>query len=107
MHMLCRAARALFVCGALIMPMTIFGQDMKSLTLETALDIALKKNPRVLAAQKEVDAAHGRAWKTWWLQDPSFGAEYEQIPTGKGLGSFGERRLTLTQSIDFPTNIFF
>jgi cobalt-zinc-cadmium efflux system outer membrane protein len=108
MNVFFRAKWVSLFFGTLLFPMLmLYGQDMKYLTLEVAIDIAMKDNPRMLAAQKDVDAARGRSWGTWWLPDPSFAAEYEQIPTGKGLGAFGERRLAITQSIDFPTNIFF
>lgn len=101
------AKKVLCVFCVLFLPIVTYGQDLKSLTLDLAIEMAMQKNPRILAAQKEIDAARGRSWTTWWLRDPSFVAEYEQIPTGKGLGAFGERRLGITQSIDFPTNIFF
>lgn len=107
MEIFFKAKWALFVFAVLYLPSMIYGQDAKPLALEIAVDIAMKNNPRVLAAQKELAAARGRSWVTWWLQDPRFEVEYEQIPTGKGLGSFGERRFTFTQSIDFPTNMLF
>lgn len=78
-----------------------------SFTLDMAVEMAMKNNPRVLAAEKEVDAARGRSWTTWWLPDPAFASELEEIPAGQGLGSFGERKLAIIQSIDFPINIFF
>ncbi len=80
----------LFAC-ALILPVPLSSQDFHPLTLETAVEIAMQKNPLVLAAQKEVDAARGRAWGIWWLPDPSFSAEFEGIPTGDrivGKGAF-------------------
>lgn len=90
-----------------LLPVIAHGQGKLTLTLETALDIAMKENPRILAAQKQIDAARGRAWNIWWLPDPALTAEYEGIPKGRGLTAFGERRISLTQAIDFPTNIFF
>lgn len=108
MHAFSRARWVRFILSTLFLPAIAFAQDdMKSFTLDMAIEMAMKNNPRVLAAEKEVDAARGRSWTTWWLPDPAFTAEFEEIPDGQGLGSFGERRLAVTQSIDFPTNIFF
>ncbi len=107
MNHLYGASRIVRFVGVLLLPTLIFAQDMKSFTLELALEIAMKESPRIRAAEKEVSAVRGRGWTTWWLPNPSFGVEYEGIPSGRGLNAFGERRLTLTQSIDFPTNMLF
>lgn len=82
-------------------------QDTDCITLPKAIDIALQQNPLIQAARYDVDAARGRSWGTWWLSNPSFSAEFEGVPDGQGLGAFGERKLQITQDIEFPVNIYF
>ncbi|MFQ6092061.1 MAG: TolC family protein [bacterium] len=76
-----------------------------SLSLQGAIDLALQRNPEVLATAKQVDAAKGRSWQAWWPEDPEFALEYEGVPRGKGLSNYQDRFISFNQSIDFPTNI--
>jgi cobalt-zinc-cadmium efflux system outer membrane protein len=86
-------------------PLNGITQEIKNLTLQAAIEIAEKNNPGLLALEKEATAERGRAITTWWLANPDLSLEWEGVPTGAGLGRFDERRFTLTQEIEFPTNI--
>ncbi|MFQ5628250.1 MAG: TolC family protein, partial [bacterium] len=80
-------------------------QEIRDLRLQAAIEIAQKNNPELVALENEVTAERGRALTTWWLENPDLSLEWEGVPTGAGLGRFDERRFTLTQEIEFPTNI--
>ncbi len=75
-----------------------------SFTLESAVQMGLKNNMKILAAQKDIAAAKGRAITTLGIEDPTVSGEWLEIPTGKGISQYGERDFSVTQSIDFPTN---
>jgi cobalt-zinc-cadmium efflux system outer membrane protein len=80
-------------------------QEENHLTLQSAITIAQQNNPKLVAMHNEIAAAKGRGWTTWWLADPAFSVEWEGVPRGAGLGKFGERKVALSQRIEFPTNI--
>ena len=75
-----------------------------SLTLKNAVQIGLSNNLKILAAQKDIAAAKGRAITTLGIEDPTVSGEWMEIPKGKGIGHYGERDFSVSQSIDFPTN---
>ncbi len=74
------------------------------LHLENAVQIGLNNNLKILAAQKDITAAKGRAITTLGIEDPTISGEWMEIPKGKGIGHYGERDFSISQSIDFPTN---
>lgn len=80
-------------------------QEMSNLSLQGAIELALQNNPRLDALRRQVTAEQGRAWSTWWPADPTFSIEWEGVPRGAGLNQFEERRITLRQELEFPTNI--
>lgn len=99
------ASRAVVALAMLYMPIPGAAQEGSNLSLQSAIALAGKNNPKLMALHREIAAAKGRGWTTWWLADPNLSLEWEGVPTGAGLGQFAERRLTLTQEIEFPTNI--
>lgn len=88
------------------LPKTATAQEGIHLSLQSAIAIALQNTPQLRAAHSEISAAKGRGWTIWWLADPGLSVEWEGVPRGAGLNQFAERRITLSQKIDFPTNIF-
>ncbi len=95
------------ITALLLIMSTMTGQGYaQELTLDRAISLALEQSPDIRALQKEYVAEKGRAWTTWWLTDPSLSLDWEGIPSGSGLEQFDEKRVTLRQEIEFPTNIF-
>jgi cobalt-zinc-cadmium efflux system outer membrane protein len=80
-------------------------QDDEYISLQSAIVIAEQNNPQLMAVHNEIDAAKGRGLTTWWLVDPVVSVEWEGVPKGSGLKDYSERRVTLSQRIEFPTNI--
>jgi len=88
------------VCHALAL-----SQTTEQLSLKEAVEIALSANPEVLSAQRGIDAARGRFWRGVSPPPASLSWNYDYIPMGSGVGSYGERRIEISQSIDFPSTI--
>ncbi|MCZ6632374.1 MAG: TolC family protein [bacterium] len=79
---------------------TFIGAD--TLTREDAVRLALERNPEVIAARKEWDAAQARTVQARALPDPELKLEFEELPGVFSTGAFGERNIGLTQRIEFP-----
>jgi outer membrane protein TolC len=100
-------------CGFFILLLlfsNVYGQsnekEQKFLTLEIALKTGLDNNPVIKAAAEKINAARGRKISGVSLPQPEVSLSYEFIPSGKGLGNYGERTLEIKQSFDFPTRYF-
>jgi outer membrane protein, heavy metal efflux system len=93
----------------LFISVSIYGQTVQgriSLSLDEALNIALKKNFEMVKSQGAIDAAKGRFWTSISLPQPTVSLSHEFVPVSKGLADFQERTLEISQSMEFPTNIF-
>lgn len=99
------ASHAIVALSLLYLPITSAAQEGSHLSLQSAIALAQQNNPQLMALRREIIAAKGRSWTTWWLADPDLSIEWEGVPRGAGLGQFDERKLSLTQEIEFPTNI--
>lgn len=75
-----------------------------TITLKDAVEIGLKNNLEVLAAGEDVVITEGKAISGLGVTDPEISGEWTEIPIGSGIGNYGERNFTISQSIDFPTN---
>ena len=80
-------------------------QPMQELSLKNAIQIALEANPEILSARRGIDAANGRFWRGVSPPPASLSWNYDYIPTGTGVSGYGERRIEISQSIEFPTTI--
>lgn len=98
-------AFTVLILSLLDLPKSSIAQQETHLTLQLAIRVAQENNPMLMAAQSDVAAAKGRAWTTWWLADPALSVEWEGVPRGAGLAQFAERRVAVSQKIEFPTNI--
>ncbi|HLD66633.1 MAG TPA: TolC family protein, partial [Pseudomonas sp.] len=84
----------------LFMPLA-FGQEPERLSLEEALQIAYQRNPRLLQARQEVEAARGR-----WIQDralpnPELEVSATELSQGlKGGSTVGDDSIALSQEVD-------
>ena len=84
-------------------PWNLYAQDTL-FTLEGAVSLGLQNNLQVLASLEDINAARGRAITLLGIEDPVVSAEWSEIPQGSSIGARGERDLTVSQSIDFPSN---
>jgi len=75
-----------------------------TITLREAVNIGLKNNLEVLAAEKDVAATKGKAITGLGIKDPIVSGEWAEIPKGSEVSAYNERNITVSQSIDFPTN---
>lgn len=85
-----------------------YGQEspqMKRLSLQDAVSIALNNNPGIKKAGAEVEASRGRFWGGISLPSPTLSLEYEGVPSGKRPGLIGERYFRIGQAFDFPASI--
>jgi cobalt-zinc-cadmium efflux system outer membrane protein len=80
-------------------------QSTEELSLQKAIEIALEANPEVLSARRGIDAASGRFWQGISPPPASLSWNFDYIPTGSKIDGYGERKIELSQSIDFPTTI--
>ncbi len=60
-----RGARAILFLGALLLPLNIFAQEKMTLTLEKSVELALRKNPEIRMAEKELSKAKAGIWEAW------------------------------------------
>jgi cobalt-zinc-cadmium efflux system outer membrane protein len=91
------AAAALFILPALQ------AQD-RGFTLEKAVEIALARNPEVLAAETRVDAARGRTLQLRSRPEPQVQASVEGVPIPglKKEGDQAEIHLGIEQVFEYP-----
>jgi len=77
------------------------GQEPERLSLEEALQIAWQRNPRLLQARQEVEAARGRWMQDRTLPNPEFEVETTELSKGVHGGStVGEDSIALSQEVD-------
>ncbi len=86
---------------------TGFSQQKYALSLEEAKNLALQKSPLYQLQVKRVEAQKGKYWVEMVPENPEIGVESEQIPVGRPYSQYGERRVYITQVVDFPSNYYF
>jgi outer membrane protein TolC len=74
------------------------------LSLDDAIQLALRQNPLIGSSQEGINAARGRFWRALSPPPPSFTAGYDYIPVESGISNYGERSLGISLSIEFPTS---
>lgn len=74
----------------------------ETISLEQAMNLALRHNPELQQARQARRAAAGRFWSGIALPQPELSYAYEYLPLGKSLSYFGERTLEVAQEFDFP-----
>jgi outer membrane protein TolC len=79
----------------------VFGEEGRPLSLDEAVGRAVERNPRVLQAQKEVDAARGRRLQLEALPNPELSFEAAALPLWNDKGG-EEFSLGVRQLIEFP-----
>ncbi len=82
-------------------------QTKERLSLQDAITIALEKNPESLASAEQINVERGRFWRGISPPPPSVAVNYQYIPQGSSVAQFGERSVEISQSLDFPTTIYY
>jgi len=81
----------------------IVGYTSEVLTLEEALEEAMRSNPTILAADAQVDAASARVLPAFLWPDPSFEVMWMNIPPGSlDPADAGMTQYSVSQMIAFP-----
>jgi cobalt-zinc-cadmium efflux system outer membrane protein len=75
------------------------------LSLSNAISLALKENPELHASAESISSAKGNFWKGIAPAPPSLSVDYDYIPSTAPLSQFGERKISFTQSLEFPMSI--
>ncbi len=84
-----------------------FSQSAPALSLEDAITLALKQNPQFRMQYKNVEVQKGVYWSEMIPEDPEVGIEVEEIPKGSPYTRYGEKRLYISQTFDFPAIYYF
>ncbi len=71
-------------------------------TVTDAVQAARDHHPAKVQAKSILEEAKGARRASLSLDSPSFSVEYEGVPEGAGLDAYEERRLAVSQEIDFP-----
>ncbi|OGP79334.1 MAG: hypothetical protein A2V86_04340 [Deltaproteobacteria bacterium RBG_16_49_23] len=87
----------------LLISATGIGQEKQTYSLAEAIDQALRNNPDVLMAQKEIEAAKGRKLQAISPEQPELNLAWEGIESGGSLSKAKERNITLSQNLEFPS----
>ena len=88
--------------AAIIPLLSIAEASAQVLSREEAIRIATERNPAVIAARGQWNAARARVSQARALPDPELELEYEELPGGFSLREFGERNIGFSQTIEFP-----
>ncbi len=81
-------------------------QEKSGLSLEQALALAVKQNPEILAAERQIEQARGRRSQASGLEQPELSFAWEKIPSAGGLGRAGDRIIEVGQNIPLPSKLF-
>jgi outer membrane protein TolC len=76
------------------------------LSLEGAIESALKNNPEIKRSAASIDGARGRFWNSISLPQPTVTASYDFVPKNQPLARYEERAYQISQPFEFPTNYY-
>lgn len=91
----------------LVIRLSARAEEKLSLSLQDAKLIALKNNPDYQMQLTKIDLQKGLYWQELMPENPEIGIEAEEVPKGLSYNNYGEKKLFVSQSIEFPTNYFF
>jgi outer membrane protein TolC len=85
----------------------IYGQEkiIKNITLNEAIELGLKNNPSIKAAQENISVSKGQYLSGISLPQPEISFDREWIPFDKS-GSLSENTISISQSFEFPSIYF-
>jgi len=83
-----------------------FSQEKNVYSLSEAIDVALKNNPEVKIAEKEIESAKGRKLQAFSPQQPDLTFSWEGIYSGQPLNRANTRLIGVEQTLEFPYKLF-
>ena len=91
----------------LALAISVFGavaraQEKPTSSLEEAVALALKQNPEVLAARRQVEQAHGRKSQASSPDQPELSFSWEKIPPSGSFSLAGDRIIEIGQNLELP-----
>lgn len=93
----------LLLCLRLV---TGLAQEKQRYTLQEAIDIGIKNNPRLLIAKREIESAKAKKLQSLSLENPKLGLAWEGIESGSPISKANERTVAISQGIEFPVKLF-
>jgi len=92
------AGLAFFICYA-----TSTAQQPDQISIPDAIALALNNNPKVITAQREIDAASAKILRAGRIPNPEIEVSWEKAPSLFKIGTADEMDITVRQDIEFPT----
>ncbi len=91
----------------LALAISVFGavaraQEKPTFSLEEAVALALKQNPEVLAARRQVEQAHGKKSQASSPDQPELSFSWEKIPPSGSFSLAGDRIIEIGQNLELP-----
>ena len=80
----------------------LIAQTGAELSLEQAIQVALKNNLNIQRAQKEIEAAAARMLQAEAIPDPEIGISWSEVPSDMSFSDAGEKSIGLVQPLEFP-----
>ena len=77
-----------------------------TITIEEAVKIAVSNHPLISSSKAAVDEAKGGLLSAVSPESPQIAWEYEGVPSGSRLTDYEERRLILSQELEFPLKTY-
>ncbi len=97
--------RAIFFFGIfIILACRVNAQE--ALSVQSAIDEALKSNPEILSAKRAYEAASARIAQAASLSDPMIGFEYDKIDADRMLTGQPMKMYSVSQDVPFPTKLY-
>jgi len=81
-------------------------QEKSSFSLEQAIVQAIKQNPEILAAQRQIEQARGRRLQASSPDQPELSFSWEKIPSGGSFSQAGDRIIEIGQNVPLPNKLF-
>lgn len=92
----------LLVSAFLFVVFSVRSLSAETLTITDAVEKALSHHPRAQAALTLSEEVRGEILRDASLPPPKLFIRWDDIPSGKAVSSFEERRIGISQSFDFP-----
>ena len=77
----------------------------RELTIKEVVNQALSYHPKAEIALAVVSEAKGNRLSELSFASPNVALEYEGIPEGSAVSDYEERRLSISQELDFPLHL--
>lgn len=93
----------LFCCWLIgFYPFSLIAQTGDKLSLQQAIEIAMKNNPGIQRAQLEIEAARARILQAEAIPEPEIGFSWSEVPSDLNFTEAGENSIGLVQTLEFP-----